>query len=401
MLPGGTAPRLATASRLGDPESVHGRCSIFGTVRRGERTTAARVEVRFLSEARPGRLAGRVTNASLGRMLEGPVPVAGARATARAEAEGRYVVDGLAPGIYPSHWALAEDGAQGSATATLLVDGARAEVNLALGQGAESLSGRVTHVDGRPFAGTVLVDAAPRDHSPWSLSLGTPIPVDASGASSRAGLERGRVVVTAIERGVLLATSRPVSIPRANEFVLVVDAGTTLRTGRVVADEDGTPVAKASVLAGTQSEDGDVLLAQTTTDVDGRFELRLANDRGGLRALAAGFAPSRTSLSDLPLGTEPIEIRLARGARLAGRVTAAADGAPVAGVSVQVIPEGRSSSYFPPGPATTDADGRYVVADLGAGEAVVSRRGRWLRHERSCGHREPTIHASLRHAETG
>ena len=54
------------------------------------------------------------------------------------------------------------------------------------------------------------------------------------------GLPCGQVVaVTAVSDGVLRVSSGRVPLPQRDELVLIVDAGTTPREGRVLAADDG------------------------------------------------------------------------------------------------------------------------------------------------------------------
>ncbi len=370
----GGPPGLASAPG-GVIEAVRaGCCAIVGLVRRNEGPAAALVDVRFLREPLEGRTAGSGSTASLLRWLAVPALPSVATANAIAGADGRFVVEGLAPGLYRVT-AAAEDGARGGVEVALPVDGARTQADVVLGRGAETLAGRVVHSDGRPFAGAAFVAQAPRAHEPWPTSPGAPVSLGADGRFVATGLPRGEAVVTAIENGLSRTSSGRVTVPHPGEFVLTVGADATLREGRVVAADDGSPIAGATVVGGAMSSEGGLVLERTSTDAEGRFRIPLSGSDGGLRAMAHGFAPSRTPLSELPRGKEGIEIRLARGASLSGRVTAAAGGRPVAGVAVRVVPDRRDTAYFPPDPATTDADGRYLVADLPAGEAIAFAEG--------------------------
>lgn len=364
-------PGLARAPDGGAAAIPRGRSTIAGVVRRDGGPTAARVEVRFVEG--PREAARTATNAILLRSLAVPKTGRVETLTVAAGADGRYRVDGLAAGVWRVA-ATADDGAAGEREASLGADGARVEADVEIGSGGESLAGRVVYADGRAFSGAVFVLAAEGWQAPWSSACGARVSLDAEGTFVARGLPRGNAVVTAIEDGVCRVVET-VAVPHSGGYVLTVDAGATVREGRVVAADDGSPIPGATVVAGATSEQERFHLARTETDGQGRFRLALCIGRGGLRAFARGFVPLRTPLDSLPPGGEEIVMRLARGARLTGRVTTASDGMPVPGIAVRVIPEGGDFRFFPPDPATTDADGRYLVEDLPAGESVVLAEG--------------------------
>src|SRR4051794_25068129 len=91
-------------------------------------------------------------------------------------------------------------------------------------------------------------------------------------------------------------------------------------TGRVVSAESGEPIANARVSLVNPAQDASAVL----TDRDGRFVLSappgrvivLARDRLTVAAAKTGYARGEVTAR----ATEPIEIRLARGAAISGRV---------------------------------------------------------------------------------
>ncbi len=364
----------ALAARDGAAGVPRGGSVITGTVRREGQPVAARIQVSFLESAEARRESRFGTTAYLYGLLFAPAKPEPPSLAADAGADGRYAVASLAPGTYRLSASTA-DGARGSATASLRADGARAVVDLVVEATGETLRGRIVHADGRPFAGSLFVENESPDRTWWETPTVPATPLRPDGRFEATGLSRGDVVLIAVESGSWRSASRAVSVPRADEFVWTLDGGLSLRRGRVLAEDGDVPIAGATVMGGGRTTEASYVLCATTTDARGEFEIRLPTDGGGLRALAAGFAPERKPLSELPLAGEPIEFRLARAARLVGRVTAAGDGHPVAGVSVTAISDGGADQWFRTPPATTDGAGRYELEGLAPGETLVLAEG--------------------------
>lgn len=376
---GERGPTLEPAPGAGHTGAAQrtGRCVIAGTVRRAGAGLTATLEVLRINEPPSARNDIGGTTAVLLRMLEGPAGRAQPVPAGASGADGTYRIEGLTPGVYRVT-AAAADGARGRGTASLDVDGSRAALDIEVGAAALSLRGRVLYGDGRPFRGYVYVE--PADASTWSIPDGTPARIDADGRFTSDGLDAGGVRVVAVEPGRSYVRSEMVRLPREGEFLFVADAERHSHHGRVVADEDGRPVAGAMLLAGASADAGGFALAETTSDADGRFALTLARwGQGGLRAQAPGFAPLRVGLNDLPAPDQEIELRLLRGASLAGLVVAAEDERPIAGVSVRLVHEHDDTRFFPPPPAVTGPDGRYEIQGLLAGSAVaIVEGGGWV-----------------------
>jgi protocatechuate 3,4-dioxygenase beta subunit len=268
--------------------------------------------------------------------------------------------------------AIAADGARGAVAATIPVEGARVEANPVLPTGTEALRGRVVHSDGRPWTGLVVVEPAVEMWDLLTMDLAAPpVPVDGDGRFEAGGLSAGVVTVSALEPGLFRASSGPVAVPHDGEFVFVVDAAVRTLSGRVVADADGTPVAGAKVIGVAEGgSDFALSLRSSTSAPDGTFRVDVAGrGRPSLLVSAEGFA---TAWSQPTAGS--IEVRLARAARLVGRVTSATDGTPVPGL---VVRASSLSGAFAgaPAPTKTAADGRYEIGDLAAGEAMAYAEG--------------------------
>jgi hypothetical protein len=130
--------------------------------------------------------------------------------------------------------------------------------------------------------------------------------------------------------------------------------------GRVLADDTGDPIPNARVILSSPSQGTPVL-----TDRDGRFTLALSSypARVTVAASKTGYGPREVTAS---VG-QPIEVRLARGAAISGRVVDA-HGDPVLGA--RVIAETAATATGAPIPgaaaALTDDRGEYRLGSLPA-----------------------------------
>jgi protocatechuate 3,4-dioxygenase beta subunit len=381
--PTSSAPTLAakpTASAL--KPSAAPRGAVVGTVRRRGEGVPSWLEIYERHALDPAVLSSWTADADIARGLSAERTAAKPVGAAPSGSDGRFAFERLTPGEYEVV-ASEPGGSRGSARATIDADGARVAVEVTVYGGKERLSGRAVHADGKPFVGEVAAtpsDDATEGDAATNLALRF-VRTDADGKFVLEGLDVGDVAVVArrLVRGGGLsfaAESRPVSLPRSEEFVFTVDGGLGELSGRVVADADGGPVAGALVL--TRAFPNSVR-AETqglaTTDADGRFAIASpVGDQGQLRVRAAGFAPVLRSPPD-PLA--PIELRLVRVARVTGRVTSSVDGAPVGGVDVYACPGGdplREGSH-----AVSGTDGRYAMNDVGPGERSIVAIGHgWI-----------------------
>ncbi|HTK28433.1 MAG TPA: carboxypeptidase-like regulatory domain-containing protein [Vicinamibacterales bacterium] len=137
-------------------------------------------------------------------------------------------------------------------------------------------------------------------------------------------------------------------------------------TGRVVADDTGAPIPDAAVGLIPRPHDGAVVL----TDDDGRFTL--ARPSGPARVVAAKTGYGRLDVV-VPADARPLEIRLVRGAVIAGRVTDET-GEPVQGarVSAARAEPPVSGITLAVAAVTTDDRGEYRLPSLAPGRYVVS-----------------------------
>jgi len=334
----------------------------------------ARVEL-----ARTGAVAGRVVD-------DAGAPVAGASVEARAagvgaagdaepfraraDAEGRYRLEGLAEG--PWRIGLGAAGHVGQSELVRVDAGALRRSDVALARGA-IVRGRVT--DGRtgePIAGArvsfplveieALADAEGR-----YVAAGLPA----------AGHAAGQALSASLSAPGYGAFQFPVAglTPEGREQDFFLLPGRRVR-GRVV-DAGGAPVPGAHVVAGSSYVDGAGILQEdwpaAVTDPAGRFELAdlRAEARHTLVVVAERHA---TAVLDLPieelaLGVLELgDVELERPGRIAGRVVDGA-GRGVGGATVRL--SGEPDRRDDLGPARETGAGYLRRSGIGAGGVLA------------------------------
>jgi hypothetical protein len=137
----------------------------------------------------------------------------------------------------------------------------------------------------------------------------------------------------------------------------------------IVVDSSGTPVSSASVrIPGLE--------LPTTTSEDGTF--RLGGVRQGtqhVEVAADGYPSTKLDVHVPTADGQPVRIVLSGSARLVGQVVDAVRKTPVKNAEIRLA-EGRWK-------ATSDEEGRFVIADLPAGPAVLEVIGRGYRAAQS------------------
>jgi RNA polymerase sigma-70 factor (ECF subfamily) len=170
------------------------------------------------------------------------------------------------------------------------------------------------------------------------------------------------VAAVPVDEAPAKAPAAPAARPEASERLLA---------GRVVADEDGTPVEDARIVAVEEHEaerHGGVVLwgdkvAVVRSAPDGRFSVPLQEHPYPIKLVVT--APGRAPLVRV-VASDPGDLRLpASGLRLEGDVVAKATGQPVPGVTVHVSQDGAEAS------AVSDAAGRFVFPGLAPGRATL------------------------------
>jgi protocatechuate 3,4-dioxygenase beta subunit len=327
--------------------------TVTGVVTRDGRPVAARVAIVRV---------GDVPEA--GRTIPLRTIVAHARessASASCDAEGRFALTVMRPGIYRVE---ARDGGGPCAFRALTIHalGQRARVDLPLPAGSLTLGGVAVFADGRPFTGRVGAFHSVQDRR-FDLATAVAVETGVDGRFEIGGLHAGMVTLFASREG-FVAGGRRVELPVEGEFRYVVDEGLLPVVGRVVADEDGRPVAGAEVRG-----EGAQRSAVARTDGDGRFRIRTGG-RSTLVVSAPGFATVRGSWMAAE-GAPDIEIRLVRAVRIAGQVVGS-DDVPVAGVEVVARSQVRGRETAS---SVSDEDGRFELGGLAPGEFAVYAHG--------------------------
>jgi hypothetical protein len=227
-----------------------------------------------------------------------------APASARADVEGRFGLDGLAPGT----WILTATRA-GSAPASTQAAAGTSDVRIRLAAGG-ALSGRVrdrrTGAPVAPF--TVLVRGA----ETRGLSV-----VDPAGTWGLDDLSPGEALVQVVAPGYAPSPEVGVTVPDPGAPPATIDLdlapGGTL-TGIVVERGSGRPIAEARVeVEGAPPTLGVPVRSEAATDRDGRFTLAgLAATRVSILAFAAGHHGRILSAPPIPEGETrgPLTIEL-------------------------------------------------------------------------------------------
>jgi hypothetical protein len=239
-----------------------------------------------------------------------------------------------------------------------LAPGGEAHVRVVLERGA-AVKGRVLDAWGRPVA-RARIDA-----------------VAAHGTQQRTLLSDsdGRFAFAAVAPEVDLLLARP-----DDRYHFVLRRALELRPGEerelelvlpperspllvLVSAEDGQPISGAQVTLA--STDPDVPLRQTAySDASGQVTLAdAAGLRGTLRAEMAGFRAFEAQLGAVPAR---VEVTLARGVAVIGRITHVRGRQGLAGAEVVLIQEGERQR------ARTDAEGQYRFSEASPGPARVS-----------------------------
>ena len=308
------------------------------------------------------------------------------------DAQGRYRIEGLAPGTYQaaatgSGFAPDDDETDDGVDLTRSESGRRDLLLVRL----PSLHGRVEDEQRRPVVGAAVglafkgpqmyaVDGLDFDTDPGAHAtvrtgadggFTLPLPLTRQEQAVKAlGYERSVVV---LKQGFAVGTAPlPAAGAPAVPLVVALRRGVELR-GRVVAG-DGTPVADAGVFLAESGTLASTLVrmhvvleaaqdehAWVRTDGAGLFSVRVHPAAHDLSVRKEGYA--RRTLRDQEAGGAPLQVLLDPAATVSGRIVRA-DGRGVAGAQVTTTSELRRD---PREPAESDADGVFVVGDLNPG----------------------------------
>lgn len=224
------------------------------------------------------------------------------------------------------------------------------------------ISGRVVFSDGTP-AGRGMV------RSENSGPEGPRAQIEPDGTFRMENAAPGAVtlVAEAVEPVRLRSEPKEITAPASGVVLTLPRAGRI--AGRVVDASTQQPITDFSVQVQRSGSMGSAPPVQRS---EGRFSVEAEPGRYTVYVTARGYARGSATGIEVVEGmtAEDIEVRLERGGRVAGRVTAA--GKPVAGVAVQVMegpaPQGMTIRLDR---ITTDADGSYAIDTIGAGEQTI------------------------------
>jgi hypothetical protein len=169
------------------------------------------------------------------------------------------------------------------------------------------------------------------------------------------------VVLGLVLVGAIAASAQVQSPPRAP----IASAGIVVITGRVVTDSTGDPIRNARVALSPESQETPLVL----TDAAGAFRLTAPVGRYRVVANKTGYARAEAT----PAGAgQPVEVRLKKGAAIAGRVVDQR-GEPVVGMQIAALTQQRTGKKTTTAATTsTDDLGEYRLAGLSDGTFVVS-----------------------------
>jgi protocatechuate 3,4-dioxygenase beta subunit len=331
-----------------------------------------------------------------GRVLEtGGGPVAGARVLAEpsadvfglaepdqdgatTDAEGRFAFEALAPGSYRFGASHPDHPPADSGTVQVEAGRPTPEVRIELAGGGR-ISGRVVDEGGRgvPYA---QVRVAAAESSPYRRTFGgTRVRQalgDADGAFRFQGLPRTRLQLAAQAEGAS-SDVLPVDLEAAPAAIgLEVRLARRGRIAGTVKTAAGEPVAEAEVLAvpdvwaGASVAEAELRGPATAqSDGAGAFVLQGLPEGAAFRLWAAAEGVQRRERLRAGVsartGDEDVRLVVEEPGSLRGQVQSG-DGAPVTRFSVVLD--------FPPGQPVEDAQGRFLLPDVPAGEHTVSVR---------------------------
>lgn len=245
---------------------------------------------------------------------------------------------------------------------------------------AARLAGRVVDGGSNPLRGVIVWAAAPADGhlDPRLAAVADARAVTAEdGSFDLHSVAEGPVRLLVSLRGSPRAEYGTVRVPWSGALTIVL-AGPCVE-GVVRDAVNGGPVPGAVVTGTTIGRAGARGAVRTVSDAEGRYALESlvpAERLVGVRADAGGLSLAANDPCGTPAGIRLVaratlrrDLVVKPAARVTGRVTAG--GVPVAGAGVVGMAAGDAGRAAWTRAATTDADGRYVLADAPAAPVFV------------------------------
>ena len=237
---------------------------------------------------------------------------------------------------------------------------ATAEIEVAMDRGVK-VTGKVTGPDGAAVSGvSVRADASGRVmRMPGAMNMAV---TDASGEFTLEAQEPGERTVV-FNRSGYVSVSRSVTLS-GSETRVDAQLSTGVRVSGQVVQENGTPVADASVSAFSAADTGG---GSTRADQNGAFQMEgLGPGRYTFRAFKQGFPSAELKDIDVTTGA-PVRIVVRSGGTVYGRVT---------GLSASELTQTVVSANGPggAGSARVDATGSYRIEGAPTGTVRVMAR---------------------------
>jgi protocatechuate 3,4-dioxygenase beta subunit len=229
------------------------------------------------------------------------------------------------------------------------------------------ISGRVVYSDGTPAP-----DVTVRVANAMGVSSARS---DTGGAFTLRGVRRGPQTVSAETTSRFAAPPKQVTAPAADVVITMPKPGKV--SGRVVDAVSTRPVTQFSIGLARRGGFPSPMAATPFRADDGAFSVDVPPGSFDLQVTAPGYARGSATGIEIEEGktVENVEVKLERGARLAGRVTSG--GAPVSGATVRAQDSGSPAAMMMMSgqgqpQAVTDANGDYLLDSLAPGERGIA-----------------------------
>ena len=307
-----------------------------------------------------------------------PYPRARTSWTAVADKGGFFRFDDLPLGVpfakeRKTYMVIAEkDGASGI-VCTKLEDDQPAERVRVLLYPSGAVTGQVLNAQGEPIAGAMVspytMDKAPKDY-PLNHVRKLYVVTDRDGRFSLGHLPLGGWWINVLTADYAYQVTGP--FPTGGPLVKCMVSKGGSAQGVVLAAENETPVEGLLLFLKDKTMYKNV--RSVTTNAEGRFVAHGLADGEYVIVLEdetwlmAGQPPRFPVRESKPVAD--LEIMVARGGMVSGRVYDADTDAPVEGVCIRANPQG----YGMLRQAMTDALGRYAITGIGAGPCTIERK---------------------------
>jgi subtilisin family serine protease/uncharacterized membrane protein len=300
----------------------------------------------------PGSITGSVTDAKDGAAIVG-VTVSDGTRTATTDASGKYTITAVPPGTYQV--VASKEGYQTSSLTVSVLQGAIAVANFSLSQIIlpGSITGSVTDAKGSPIVGVAVTDGTRTalTDALGSYSIGNVTPGNYQVTASKSGYQSSSLTVSVVSGTTAVANF---------SLSQIILPGSI--TGSVTDAKDGSPIGGAQVSDGIRTVLTDAAGKYTISNVPpGTYQVVASKEGYETSFSAVGVLQGTTAVANFSLS----QIILL--GSITGSVTDAKDGSVIVGATVS---DGTRT-------ATTDATGKYIIADVPPGtyQVVASKEG--------------------------